>query len=446
MELKKALRLGERPRLALVGSGGKSTALFQLARQMESPVIVCATTHLSLDQIELADQHFILEKLEDTNIIIDRPLFGVILLTGPVEGQRTLGLRSEIMEWLHQFCGYRSLPLLIEADGSRQLPLKAPAEHEPVIPDYVDTAVVVAGMLGVGKPLNAEWVFRSERFAERSGLQLEEETTPQALASVLSHPQGGLKGIPEGARRILLLNQADCTEMQGLAREIANRVQSAYDSIVIASLSPVSRPQSPVIHSVIERTAGIILAAGEASRYGEPKQLLPWQGKALVWHVAQKAITAGLDPVIVVSGAYPDQIEHALKDMPVEIIHNPDWAEGQSSSIKLGLKALAKRGGGAIFLLADQPQVPELLIRNLVEKHAQTLAPIVSPLVQGQRANPVLFDRSTFKDFEQLSGDVGGRKLFSKYPVEWVDWHDELPLIDIDSPQDFQKFRDQFGE
>lgn len=445
MELKKALRLGERPRLALVGSGGKSTALFQLAREIETPVLVCATTHLSLEQIALADHHFILERIEDTNFLIERPLFGVVLLTGTIRGQRTQGLPSEIMEWLHQFCGYRSLPMLIEADGSRQMPLKAPAEHEPVIPDFVDAVVVVAGMQAVGQPLNAANVFRPERFASLSGLPLNGEITPQALASVLVHPQGGLKGIPEKARKMLLLNQADDASMQGSAREIAKWVAPVFDSVVIASLRQVIKPPTSVIYASIEPVAGIILAAGEASRYGAPKQLLRWQGYPLVWHVARKALAAGLEPVIVVSGAYADQLEQALKDLPVEIVHNPDWADGQSSSIHAGLRAMSAPGGGAIFLLADQPQVPELLLRQLVEKHAQTHSPIVAPLVHGQRANPVLFDRITFKDFEQLTGDVGGRKLFSSFPVEWVQWHDELPLVDIDTPQDFRAFQNQFG-
>jgi molybdenum cofactor cytidylyltransferase len=442
MELKQALRLGEYPRLALVGAGGKSTALFQLAREFNPPVIACATTHLSLDQVQMADQHFIFERIEDTNAIIDRPLSGVVLLTGPIKGQRTTGLKPEIMTWLDQFCGYRSLPLLIEADGARQLPLKAPAAHEPVIPDFVDTIVVVAGLSGVGKSLSEQWVFRPERFAELGETQMGDEISSSVLGRVLVHPEGGQKGIPVGARRILLLNQADDPQKQAIAREIALLTQSCFDAAAISSLRLVSASPPPAIFSVIEPIAGIILAAGEASRYGEPKQLLPWHGKPLVWHVAQKALRSGLAPVIVVSGAYTDILRPALQDLPVDIIHNPEWRQGQSSSIKAGLNHLQTPGGGAIFLLADQPQVPEGLIRALVEIHSQTLSPIVAPLVQGQRANPVLFDRTTFKDFEGLSGDVGGRKLFSKYRPQWVEWHDELPLMDIDSPADYRKLQE----
>jgi len=442
MELKKVLRLGsaESLRLAFVGAGGKTTAMFHLARELDAPVIVTTTTHLAVEQIQLADRHIILEKLEDSNQIEEMALSGVMLLTGPIEGDRTTGLTDEIMEWLDQFCGYHSLPLLIEADGSRQLPLKAPASHEPPIPDFVDTVVVVAGLTGVGNPLTDEWVHRPERFADLADIKLGEQITSETLARMLMDPEGGMKNIPLNARRITLLNQADTLEQQSMAKKLAGFLLSEFQSVIISS-SNVERSGDQIlkIYAVYEKIAGIILAGGAGVRYGEPKQLLPWKGKPLVWHVAKKALAVGLSPVVVVGGAYTDQIGKALADLPADVIHNAKWAEGQSTSVKAGLGTVPSINGGAIFLLADQPQVPETLIRSLVETHSQGLAPIVAPLVQGQRANPVLFDLSTFPDFQNLTGDVGARKLFSKYPVNWVPWHDELPILDIDTPDDYQK-------
>jgi molybdenum cofactor cytidylyltransferase len=74
----------------------------------------------------------------------------------------------------------------------------------------------------------------------------------------------------------------------------------------------------------------------------------------------------------------------------------------------------------------------------LVERHATTLSPLVAPLTGGRRANPVLFDRRTFPDLLALTGDVGGRSLFARYPVEWVTWHDESILLDVDTQSDYQ--------
>jgi molybdenum cofactor cytidylyltransferase len=67
------------------------------------------------------------------------------------------------------------------------------------------------------------------------------------------------------------------------------------------------------------------------------------------------------------------------------------------------------------------------------------MAPIIAPLIDGQRGNPVLFDRVTFSDLQQVRGDAGGRQLFSRYPVAWVDWHDSAVLLDIDTEEDYQR-------
>ncbi|MEA3351240.1 MAG: nucleotidyltransferase family protein [Chloroflexota bacterium] len=188
--------------------------------------------------------------------------------------------------------------------------------------------------------------------------------------------------------------------------------------------------------------AGIVLAAGGASRFGEPKQLLLWHGRALVWHVADKAVEAGLSPVIVVGGDYMESLRSSLAGLAVSLIHNPHWKQGQSTSVRAGVGAVPASGMGAMLLLADQPQIPVTLIRKLMQIHASDGAPIVAPRVQNQRANPVLFDRVVFDDLMKLSGDIGGRKLFSKYKPEWVTWHDTSILLDVDTREDYRELLD----
>jgi len=78
-------------------------------------------------------------------------------------------------------------------------------------------------------------------------------------------------------------------------------------------------------------------------------------------------------------------------------------------------------------------------VQELVSRHACTHADVIAPLVDGRRGNPVLFDRSTFKDLEQLTGDVGGRAIFSKHLVEYVPWHDASILLDVDTPEDYSR-------
>jgi molybdenum cofactor cytidylyltransferase len=170
---------------------------------------------------------------------------------------------------------------------------------------------------------------------------------------------------------------------------------------------------------------------------GRTKQLLDWDGGPLVAHVAGVALAAGCDPVIVVTGAEAAAVSEAVAGLPVIVVHNPDWAEGQSTTVRAGLAA-AGQAGSALFLLVDQPYVEPTLVRKLIETHAAGLAPIVAPLIAGQRGNPVLFDRATFPDFAGIEGDAGGRQLFSKYPIEWVHWHDERSLRDLDTLDDYR--------
>jgi molybdenum cofactor cytidylyltransferase len=448
MELLKAIRGDRAIHLAIVGAGGKTSAMFRLAREYTSPVIVTTSTHLSVAQTRLADRHIILREAEELSRLDNELIHGVVLFTGPeIENNRVQGLSNSNLLELTKIADDHNLPLIIEADGARQLPLKAPAEHEPAIPSWVNTVMVVAGLSGLGKVLGPETVHRPERFSELSGILPGEIISSEGLIKFLIHPSGGLKNIPRDARKILLLNQADLDIKRAEAKNIATNLAGEYDSIVITSLqrdgndfpAEIITPYSAPAYAVYEPTAGIILAAGESRRFGSPKALLDWKGKLFIRQVVETALQARLDPVIVVVGAVVDPIVNSLKDLPVRIITNEEWQSGQSTSIRSGIRNVYKFTGAAIFLLCDQPQISTNLLESLVELHQSTLAKIICPQVEGKRANPVLFDRETYPDLLALQGDTGGRALFAKYPITWLSWHDASITFDIDTPADYQR-------
>jgi len=458
MNLIRAFRTQSAHTISFTGAGGKTTAMFQLAHEYPQ-AIVTATTHLGAWQTSFSDHHLAAEKLSDLEEI---PSQGVTLITGGIEGDRKKPVNQDVLYWLRANSKRLQVPLLIESDGSRQKSLKAPASHEPPIPEFADTVIVVAGLSVLGKLLTNDHVHRAEIFSELSSLQIGQPITADTITRMLKHPQGGLKNIPPTARRIALLNQADTSELQSAGGGMARNLFDHFDSIVVGALKQNSL-------QTFERTAGIILAAGESTRYGSPKQLLDWKGKPFVRQVAETALQAGLWPVVIVTGSHAAEVESCLKDMPVKIINNPNYQQGQSTSIQAGLHALQPpppysgtspksaenslqdfrnpasgfgggRVGAAVFLLADQPQIPVEVIRALVDSHTQGMQPVHAPLVlEDRRANPVLFDRDTFPDLMQLTGDIGGRAIFSKYKVEYIPWHDDTLLMDVDNPEDYQR-------
>ena len=127
----------------------------------------------------------------------------------------------------------------------------------------------------------------------------------------------------------------------------------------------------------------------------------------------------------------------ALQGLPVTMVYNPDWEQGQSTSMQAGLRACAPETQAVLFVLGDQPALPSELTQRLVATHRQTLAPIVAPRHQGRRGNPVLFDRACFAELLAVTGDSGGRSLFTKHAdqVAWIETGPET-LDDIDRPQD----------
>lgn len=236
MDLRQAFRLDRKARVALVGAGGKTTALFQLARAFDPPVVITTSTHLGVWQREFADFHIVVASPADVGPSIAQNN-GVTLLTAGLCGdQRLAGLDNESLDRLNSLSRELGFPVLIEADGSRQKPLKAPAAHEPAIPGWVSHVIVVAGLSGLGERLSEKVVHRAELFSELSGVGKGELIDEMGLGRFLTNSAGGLKNMPIGATRGLLLNQADDETMYFSGLRVANFVNNFYSSIIISSL------------------------------------------------------------------------------------------------------------------------------------------------------------------------------------------------------------------
>lgn len=185
----------------------------------------------------------------------------------------------------------------------------------------------------------------------------------------------------------------------------------------------------------------IILAGGNSSRLGEPKQLLDYQGKKLITHVTEAAVEAKSGPVIVVTGSNASLIEKELDSLPYHFVHNANWQSGMASSIVAGVNALSHYPyiAGAIFAVSDQPFVTSALFNALIEKALHTKAGIVASAYDEILGTPVLFSNPYFPALLNLQGTDGAKKLIKKFTSDVVSVPFPLGGIDIDTQEDYQK-------
>jgi molybdenum cofactor cytidylyltransferase len=197
------------------------------------------------------------------------------------------------------------------------------------------------------------------------------------------------------------------------------------------------------VHLWQKSVYGLILAAGASSRMGRPKQLLDWGGRPLVRVAAETALAARLAPIVVVVGGARAEVQAALADLPLRIVANPDYAAGQSTSLRVGIVALDDRADAVVVLLGDQPFVTATIVERLVAEWQDGHAPIVAPVYAGQRGNPVLFARAVFPELLAIQGDQGARAVLAADPsrIHPVAFDDPRPLIDIDTLEDYERLR-----
>ncbi len=190
-----------------------------------------------------------------------------------------------------------------------------------------------------------------------------------------------------------------------------------------------------------QTVAAIILAAGRSSRMGSHKLLLPYRGRPMVSWVLAAACASQADPVIVVLGHEAERVEGALQaDGAFLTVRNPRYAEGMSTSLKVGLAAAPQEAAGALILLGDQPLITPQIIDAMIAESARAPEAIVAASYRGRRGNPVLFPRRYFAELEAISGDEGGRSVLARARerVRLLEIDDALAGRDIDTPQEYQ--------
>ncbi|MGA9162348.1 MAG: nucleotidyltransferase family protein [Actinomycetota bacterium] len=188
--------------------------------------------------------------------------------------------------------------------------------------------------------------------------------------------------------------------------------------------------------------SALVLAAGQGKRFGGTKQLELVRGKPLVQHAVDAASEAGVDEVVVVLGHDAIRVRDALV-LPdrARFIVNERYAEGQSTSLASGLRALDPASGSALVLLADQPGIGAGHLRSLIEAYSDGGSEIVRIRFR-DGPGPAILARSVWDEASALTGDTGARVLFEAQPgrVRWVTIDEDAP-VDVDRRADLEGAR-----
>jgi molybdenum cofactor cytidylyltransferase len=192
--------------------------------------------------------------------------------------------------------------------------------------------------------------------------------------------------------------------------------------------------------------SAIVLAAGRATRFGRCKQLERIGQNTILDHVLQNLRASNVDDVVVVLGAYADEIREKVH-MGERVITNSDYADGMSSSIHAGLRALPEGTDAALIVLGDQPFVTPRTINRLIDEYRRNPARAIIPTYKGVRGNPVLIDRSLFPEMMRIRGDVGCKSVLGDHGKNIVQLavEDRGVLIDIDRREDLETQRYVYG-
>jgi len=203
--------------VSIVGGGGKTSLLFALGDLLPGRVVLTTTTRIFAAQTQRADRLLSLDEPDWIQGLAGPG--GSVLLVGSVAGDRALGVPVELPG---QLLSRKDVDwVVVEADGSRMRPVKAPAPHEPVIAPETGHVVVTAGIDALSAPIE-QMAHRPERVSRLTGLAAHQTLTPEALGRLLASPAGGCKGVPPGARVHILLNKVE-TDSQLQLAEVSAR-------------------------------------------------------------------------------------------------------------------------------------------------------------------------------------------------------------------------------
>jgi molybdenum cofactor cytidylyltransferase len=201
-------------------------------------------------------------------------------------------------------------------------------------------------------------------------------------------------------------------------------------------------PSEPSLPGRPGPVAGILLAAGTSSRMGSNKLLFELGGESVLRGAAQRALAGGLAPLLVVLGHQEEKARSELDGLPCQVVINPSYEQGITSSLQSGVAALPAEAQAVVVMLADMPFVSAEMIAGLIARYRSTEAPLVISDYEGVNAPPMLYDRSLFEELLTRTGEGCGRQVVQRHrhEAEVLPWP-ATALSDLDVPEDYERLK-----
>jgi molybdenum cofactor cytidylyltransferase len=190
----------------------------------------------------------------------------------------------------------------------------------------------------------------------------------------------------------------------------------------------------------------VVLAAGESSRMGQPKALLPIDGVRFIERIVTALKSSGVANIVVVLGHNADEMRRKIDDLPVTIVINPEYQKGQLSSLQTAIRYLETLPAsddleGILVHLVDHPYINPQLVKLMIERFEESGRLIVVPRFRGRRGHPVLFSRRLFPKLLAAPMDQGAKTVVHAHQAETleIETESEGVTIDIDTPEEYRK-------
>ena len=450
--------------VSIVGAGGKTTLLYLLGNHLQEAGFKVLLTTTTMVYYPDSDENINNLTFWGSKII------EIEYKQGFEQDKRKIkGFDKEEMECFVENGQFNDFDfVLIEADGAKRMPIKAPNENEPVVISFSDIVIGVVGLDSLGKAINEENTHRPAELIKVFNKDFGDIIIENDIKNLVLSENGLFKNSPVLAKKVLVLNKADTAEMIKSGEKIIDLLMNGlngYSNSMVSNFKidylMISSLEKGKTHKVVNmcpeimpKISIVVFAAGEGIRMGVEKLLLEIDGISILDRVLNSVMqiktsedktetkSKEITETILVYSA--DRVkEIAEKHKIANIIKNHEPERGMSSSLKLAVEKTAPDSDAFMFFMGDQPFISKKTVEKLIGKWLEDNSRIVVPCFAGKKGNPVIFPSSFRKQLLEVTGDKGGREIISLNfdKINFVEIEESIEGHDIDDPATYEKYK-----